>query len=146
MKSCIRCKKKKPLSEFYKHEKMADGHLSKCKTCCKIQSGKRETELRKNLVWLAKERERCRLKQEKLRKLGRAGKTSNTAKTAWRKRNRQKSRAHGVARKAHPKKPKKCQECKKSSKMLHRHHPDYNKPKEIIWLCPPCHGVKHRKQ
>lgn len=33
MKPCIRCKQKKPLTEFHKHKKMKDGHLNKCRAC-----------------------------------------------------------------------------------------------------------------
>lgn len=35
MKKCIRCNRKKPTKEFYKHKEMADGSLNKCKTCCR---------------------------------------------------------------------------------------------------------------
>jgi hypothetical protein len=42
MKSCIICGIEQELEQFYKHPKMGDGHLGKCKTCCKRQADERE--------------------------------------------------------------------------------------------------------
>lgn len=39
-------------------------------------------------------------------------------------------------------KPLKCRDCK--SKNTQAHHPNYLKPLEVIWLCPPCHTAEHR--
>lgn len=56
MKRCIRCGNNKELDDFYVHPKMRDGHLNKCKECCKEVADIREKELRNNPEWCEKER------------------------------------------------------------------------------------------
>ena len=40
--------------------------------------------------------------------------------------------------------PVTCQHCGKVAK-LHGHHPDYEKPLEVVWLCPKCHAAEHSR-
>ena len=48
LKKCFKCNIKKPKDDFYKHPRMADGHLNKCKECNKKDVGEN---YRKNITW-----------------------------------------------------------------------------------------------
>lgn len=65
-KICFKCGHEKPLSEFYKHSRMADGHLNKCKECNKKESIDRYKDKSKDENWMEKERLRGREKFKRL--------------------------------------------------------------------------------
>lgn len=65
-KVCFKCDKNKPLSEYYKHKRMGDGHLNKCKECT-IKDSKKQTEINTSTPeGLEKERARHRDKYYRL--------------------------------------------------------------------------------
>ena len=60
----------------------------------------------------------------------------------WRKEDPRRMRAHNAV-KRHLVNPGICQRCQATGN-IHGHHPDYDKPLDVIWLCPKCHKKEHK--
>jgi len=140
MKKCFKCKLVQPLSSYYVHRAMGDGHLGKCKTCTK-----KDTEERRALKestdakWVVAERKRHRIKSRKAREEGTAAIPKNDKKCAPHKR-----RACGkvkYALRTGKLKKKNCLVC--SSPKTQAHHEDYDKPLDVAWLCVRHHMDRH---
>ena len=159
MKKCFKCGAEKPLSEFYKHFAMADGHLNKCKECTKgdVRQNKEE----KKEYYLEYDRNRPNAKERadkgsqrvrELRKVDKQFKESrNSFCREWDKRNPEKRKAQrkvGAAVKSGQlKRPKACSHCNTTEKAIQAHHWSYKEEHwlDVIWLCTSCHGKEHKR-
>ena len=145
-KLCRWCLLTKPISEFYKHPAMADGHLGKCKDCQKANTkAARERspdyyrQYDKNRANLP-HRVQARAEYSKTE----AGKNShNQSNKAWVSKHPNRRAASHILNNAirdgkvarHP--------CFMCGAKAHAHHPDYDRPLVVIWLCPKHHSETH---
>ena len=135
-KKCFKCHTLKPLSEFYRHSRMADGRLNKCKECTKLdvhvnyftkrdfyahyeQQRFQRTERKKHIQVYQKKRRALHPEKCHANCL-----TSNAIRDGRLKR-------------------QPCETC--GAYPSEAHHKDYNKPFEITWLCREHHLAEHGK-
>lgn len=138
-KPCTKCGRELPLTEFYQHVMMGDGHFSQCKDCVRARVRARHHEKMQDPEWRERERVRGR---EKFRRNA----------EAWNSNRDPVKRAAHVAvgnavrdRRLIPSDA--CEDCGHDFSEFRRegHHEDYNRPLDVTWLCALCHGKRHRR-
>ena len=131
-KTCFKCGEIKPLTAFYKHKAMADGHLNKCKECTRKDVGKHRSEN------LDKIREYDRNRGNRLQK--------GYAKE-YRTRYPNKYKAHNMVNNAIRDGKLFAEPCGICgiTESVHAHHDDYAKPLNVRWLCAAHHHQWHAK-
>lgn len=125
VKKCFICNNVKPLSEFYSHKGMNDGHLNKCKECCKAYRKIRYEFLSNDESFLTKEKQRAKNKYLRLYSGGRRDNNK------WKRGKTTNSRRYLLARNI---------DC--SGKEVH--HWDYNRPNDIFLLSVKAHKFAHK--
>jgi hypothetical protein len=126
MKTCFKCFRTLPLDDFYRHSKMSDGHLNKCKDCTKTDSRRHR--------WENIEQERARDRERPYRiSQSRVPPMRRKAQTA----------VGNAVRDGRLDRPDSCSRCGSDGSRIEGHHNDYSKPLDVVWLCVPCHRVVH---
>jgi hypothetical protein len=147
MKICKKCLKELPLSLFYKHKAMKDGLLSFCIECVKSRVKVHRDANLEQVKQYDRLRGRTEKRKQKVKEYGK----KNAKKLAeysyeWRKRNLMKARAHCKVARAIRKGILNKQCCKIcSNEKVEAHHPNYNEPLNVVWLCRQHHAELHRK-
>ena len=139
-KPCFKCGEVKPLSLFYKHPMMADGHVNKCKECNKIDVA---LNTRKNEEYYL-EYDRSRSKTEK-RKSDRI-RYSAISRERWKFRKKARTAVASAINRGVILKPCNCEYCGIDGD-IEAHHSSYTEDMylAVTWLCIKCHNLVHRK-
>lgn len=123
-KDCVKCKAHYGAESlvgltafYYRDATRPDGLCNKCKECFRKKKQRPEAIYRRHIRYVAKNPIK-----HKARALFRAAILSGKILRAT-----------------------SCEVCGACSS-IQGHHPDYNKPLEVIWLCRPCHHAEHAKE
>lgn len=145
---CKVCNQVKIPDAFY------SSNRSTCKDCVKVRVRRNRKDNAE--YYRAYDRARASLPErvllrEKTRKQRRedpiARASDTISRVQWAQTNAIKRRAHittGNAIRAGKLTPQPCERCGHAIN-VQAHHEDYTKPLDVNWLCPPCHGARHRE-
>lgn len=131
MKVCFKCQRELPLAGFYRHPRMADGYLGKCKDCTKRDV--RHNRLDKITHYRAYDRTRGNRQTNAYLQAYRA-----EHPTAYRAQNMVGNAIRNGKLVSEP-----CIVC--GELKTHAHHDDYLKPLNVRWLCAIHHCQWHKQ-
>jgi len=136
-KICFKCGDDKPLSEFYKHSGMKDGHLNKCKNCNKIDVANNYKNKKQQYQVYEKERfKRTERKEHILKYQQKRRKKFPEKARAWN------AVSNAIRDGRLIRLP--CQNC--GDERSQAHHTNYSKPLDVEWLCFKCHRHVHGQE
>lgn len=132
-KTCFKCGESKDISEFYAHSRMADGHLNKCKECAK----------RDALANRAANAEYYRAYDRVRAKMPHRAESSSKISKAWIQANPKRRSAQNAVNNAIRDGRLQKLPCFVCGDKAEAHHPDYDRPLDVVWLCPAHHKQAH---
>lgn len=165
-RTCKKCKIEKDITEFAKCKDCLYGYSHKCKSCDNLRSflNRKKNPDRENKRVRDHNKKRAkedpeywskryqRYKEIQKRNIKRYREKNPEKPNEWqkaiRKKDPRKMRANNWVnynlRCGNIQKAKICQRCNIKADKIDAHHEDYDKPKEIIWLCRTCHAKADR--
>lgn len=152
-KSCFKCGAEKPLTEFYRHSAMADGHLNKCKTCTKKDSAKHREENLESVQAYDRNRPNREKRNEERGERLKRDYAEDPDKFLERQRKyraeepekyRARNAVSNAVRDGRLFRPDHCTACGTSC-IPEGHHPSYEVSEwlTVDWLCSSCHHDLH---
>lgn len=136
-KICFKCKKRKPITSFYKHSQMKDGVLGKCKKCTKKDVSDNYHANREYYAEYEKKRFQNPDRKAKALEYQKKRRAKNPGKYKAQTAVSNAVRDGRLLKEA-------CENCGNIKSQAH--HDDYRKPLEVRWLCRKCHLEHHGKK
>ena len=137
MKRCFKCGDEKPFAEFYRHPKMADGYLGKCKICTREDVAKNYRARITHYVEYERNRAQSPQRKEMALEYQRRRRHRDPIKNAARRATYNAIRDGRLIRKP-------CESCGDAN--VEAHHDDYTRPLDVRWLCRRHHLAVHGKE
>lgn len=133
MKTCFKCLQSLPLEAFYKHSRMGDGRLGKCMECTK-------SDVKANrLARIDEVRAYDRLRASQPHRVAARLETVRAYVKKFPNRKKANTAVNNAVRDGRLQKLP-CMVCGEKAVA---HHPDYERPLDVVWLCQPHHKQAH---
>jgi hypothetical protein len=131
-KKCFKCGEDKPLHDFYKHPRMGDGHLNKCKECTKSDVKERYAAEPDKIAAYERQRSQSAHRKSLVLVYQRHRRARAPEKDKARQALANALRSGRVVRLP-------CEVCGECD--VEAHHDDYSRPLDVRWLC-----FKHHRE
>ena len=134
-KRCFKCGETKELAAFYRHPRMADGHLNKCKECTKKYMADRLVKSREAIQEYDRDRSKSQARKAAVIETQRKRRERHPEKNSAYLKVKRAIRSGALTIKP-------CEVCG-TTERVQAHHDDYSLPLDVRWLCFKHHREHH---